>query len=117
MKVLVIGLNPSRLNGKSPTIKKLYKWLDCLNLDKVSFTNIYGSYDIDPLDQNNINVVKNCAKEYDKVLALGKMASHSLQTMDIPHFGLPHPSGLNRKLNDEKYIHDRLQACKNYLQE
>jgi hypothetical protein len=48
-----------------------------------------------------------------KVVALGKMASKRLP--DTPHFCLPHPSGLNRQLNDKEFVADRLQECYNYI--
>jgi hypothetical protein len=47
------------------------------------------------------------------VVALGNKASKALR--DIPHFKLPHPSGLNRQINDKNYINYQLLACKRYI--
>lgn len=114
MKVLVVGLNPSKKHGDSPSLKTLYKWLTYLDLPVVSFTNLYEGYDIDT-SKTQGQFIKSISKEYDKVLALGSIVSNCLRVLDVDHFRLPHPSGLNRQLNDEKFVHDQLEACKNYL--
>lgn len=115
MKILVIGLNPSRKHGKSPALKLLFQWFDELGINYASFTNLYEGYEIvgSPCQ---IDYIQSIFKDYDRVLALGQMVSDSLSRVDIHHFNLPHPSGLNRLLNDKKYVHETLMACKNYLQ-
>jgi hypothetical protein len=40
----------------------------------------------------------------DHIVALGDTASRALSLISQPHTKLPHPSGLNRKLNDPKVI-------------
>ena len=57
------------------------------------------------------------ARPYQRVLALGAFASSALGKLDIPHFQLPHPSPLNRKLNDPIYEKTVLRDCYNYLHE
>lgn len=115
MKVLVIGLNPSRLGKNSSAIRNLYKWLDELNVKVFSFTNLYEGYEIDET-RPQTESIREFAKSYDKILALGKVVSLHLDHLEINHFSLPHPSGLNRQLNDQKFIDERLEACKNYLE-
>ncbi len=112
MKVLVVGLNPSRKNGKSPTLKRLYTWLDTLNLPVVSFTNVYESYDIEETEPQDI---KSISKGYDKVIVLGARASNVVRNMDVDHYCLPHPSGRNLRTNDPIFIHQALEGCNNYL--
>lgn len=114
MKVLVVGLNPSRKGGSSPTLKRLYMWMDYLNLQYVSFINLYEGYEISESSCNSAKI-REYSKEYDKIISLGTSSSSALNRMDIDHFDLPHPSGLNRKLNDHNYVHERLELCKNYL--
>lgn len=114
MRVLVVGLNPSRKHGKSPTIKTLNKWLDALGLKTVSFINLYEGYEIDQ-GENQRDTIREMSKHYDKVLALGRDVSVALTGMAIDHYRLAHPSGLNRQINDPKYVHEMLEACKNYL--
>ncbi len=51
----------------------------------------------------------------DKVICLGKVAHKALQALGISHFEAPHPSGLNRKLNDKIYVDNMLNDMKEYL--
>jgi len=39
----------------------------------------------------------------------------TLKSLGCEHFLMDHPSGLNRKLNDEKYVKSILKACKDYI--
>lgn len=52
---------------------------------------------------------------FDKFVALGEYASGLLELMEIRHFKLPHPSGLNRKLNDQQELIRQLNLCRVYL--
>lgn len=114
MKILVVGLNPSRKHGKSPTIKHLNQWLKDLDAPMVSFVNLYEGYDI-KRTHPDANQIAEMSKGYNKILALGNAVSVTLLRLGISHYRLPHPSGLNRKLNDKRYVHEQLVACKNYL--
>lgn len=80
----------------------------------VSFINLYDGYG-NNYEYSNEKLIKNMVDQYDKVLTLGTRVDHSLGDMDVDHFPLPHPSGLNRQINDPKFVHERLEACKNYL--
>lgn len=51
----------------------------------------------------------------DKIVALGNAASKALKW--IPHFKLPHPSGLNRQLNNKSFVLAKLLECKKWLEE
>lgn len=114
MKVLVIGLNTSKKYGKSKSLKTLYNWLDVLDLHLVSFTNLYGGYAIKPSEKED-QFIQSISRDYDKIIALGDTVSNDLRRMGITHGYLPHPSGLNRKINNKKYVNERLEICKNYL--
>ena len=48
-------------------------------------------------------------------IALGNTASLRLTKMKIRHFKLPHPSGLNRLINNKEYILRQLNICKRYI--
>jgi hypothetical protein len=114
LKILVVGLNPSRKHGNSPSLKLLFKWFDELGIQYASFINLYEGYEING-SACQIEFIRDISKEYDRVLALGQTVSDHLSRVDVHHYSLPHPSGLNRLLNDKKYVHDQLEACKNYL--
>lgn len=53
--------------------------------------------------------------EQDKVIALGDKASKYLTQIGCEHFKLPHPSGRNLKLNDEKLVRNVLKQCKEFI--
>ena len=62
-------------------------------------------------DYESLKVTSN----YDKVIALGNVASNSLKKLNIDHFKMPHPSGLNRQLNDKEFEKTKIKECYNYL--
>ena len=45
---------------------------------------------------------------------LSRKDSLKLSKIGVEHFKLPHPSGLNRKLNDKKYVNKVLKECYEY---
>lgn len=116
--MLVLGLSPSkRLGKKSPTIRKLYDWLDVLGLDIVSFSNISSLMGSSAINVKDIDYkyVKEISKHYEKIITLGITSDRILNIMGIDHFSLPHPSGLNRQLNDSDFATNALKKCKDYL--
>lgn len=115
MKILVLGLTPSKHGGKSKTLETLWSWLDRLNVHYVSFDNIY--HDLEETDQQRCErIFFICQKfPYDKIITLGVAPSSYLRVLKIDHFPLPHPSGLNRKLNDPLYVQKQLDRAKDYL--
>ena len=114
--MLVLGLNPSRLGGiRCPTIKNLYKWLDELKLKTISFSNIYNELGKYSKQQINKDYLNEICPQYDKVLALGQTVGDVLVLLGVSHFRLPHPSGLNRQLNDQRFVHQTLRECNQYL--
>jgi hypothetical protein len=114
LKILVVGLNPSRKHGQSKTLVTLYKWLDRLNINMVSFVNLYEDYEPD-YSNSKIEYIKTISRDYTKIIALGNAPSSALHDMDINHFKLPHPSGLNRQINDPRFVDEQIVACKYYL--
>lgn len=51
------------------------------------------------------------------VVALGSFPSRVLSRLGVDHFTLPHPSGLNRKLNDPEYVEAMLKMCRDYIRD
>lgn len=118
MRVLVVGINPA--NG-SPKIKgalaRLAAWMDDVGVRHWSFTNCIftpGTYSFKDVDFDHLAY---CAAGYDKVVALGGFPSRALSELGINHHVLPHPSGLNRNLNDKEYERLRVKMCKEYIHE
>lgn len=112
MKVLVIGLSPSPLGGKSPSLKTLQSWMSSLGIHKYSFHNLYPTPD---RSKNNVDEIIQMTKDYDRVICLGAESSKVLYRFDVDHYKLPHPSPRNRQLNDERIIEQELKSCKEYL--
>lgn len=50
-----------------------------------------------------------------KIVALGNAAAEALERCGASYFKLPHPSGLNRQLNDKDFLKKRLLQCKEWL--
>lgn len=60
-------------------------------------------------------------KAYPKVIVLGENADNAWRSAcntlarNIPSFKLPHPSGLNRELNDKKKLSEALAKCRAFI--
>ena len=111
-KVIIVGQNPSAVE-KSGTFKKLDQWTAEWKLNSgYDFMNcsdeVGQKYTI---DYDSLKVTS----KYDKVIALGNVASNSLKKLNIDHFKMPHPSGLNRQLNDKEFEKKKIKECYNYL--
>jgi uracil-DNA glycosylase len=50
-----------------------------------------------------------------KIIALGKLASWAMDYTGQQFYELPHPSGLNRKVNDKDELKKTFALCKNWL--
>lgn len=116
-KVLVVGLNPSNrwLTGKiykNCTIDKLNFWMYQCGVDYYSFINTYDTPEKSNIDYS---MLRSVSKDYDKVIALGKEVSKTLDKARIKHFAMPHPSPRNRNLNDKTYEGLMILACNTYL--
>lgn len=88
--------------------KTLLDWIYKLDVS-VSRCLIHNAYNIKG-EAEIINVGSS-----DKVVALGENARDRLVELGIDHFALPHPSGMNRKLNDKKALDKLLSECKDWL--
>jgi hypothetical protein len=89
--------------------------MDALNIKYFSFVNCIsspGKYSKSDIEYEFLN---KCTREYDAVLALGNFPSEALTKINIKHFKLPHPSGLNRLLNDSNYELSVLNNCREYI--
>ena len=118
-KVLVIGINPSdkKVIAKNSTLHRLENWMDHLGLWVFSFINVIpepGCYKKEDIDYDRLRKV---CHGHNKILALGSFVSEALDKIEVPHYKLPHPSPLNRQLNDKQYEDQVLVECGKYLGE
>lgn len=51
-----------------------------------------------------------------KIVALGKTAAKALTLLRIPHYAMPHPSPVNRQLNNQQFIDSKMNGLIQYLQ-
>lgn len=115
MKVLILGSNPSKKGGHSPSIGKLKLWLDVLGLNIVSFCNVANTYGPVNLKDIKHDYLREICPRYDKIITLGKTANYAMVLMGFSHYSLPHPSGLNRQLNNSEFLNEKLKECRDYL--
>jgi len=118
VKVLFVASNPSTkspdntaLHPATRSRKILDRWISDMNIAPI-FINVCDekTYKNKPLSKQNIldNLnslqLKITNTKINTVVALGDTASLALSLIKQPHVKVPHPSGLNRKLNDDKEI-------------
>lgn len=114
--VVIVGQNPSaKDSGKNSTFDRLNSWADDLGISFFGFVNTSGK--VGSIKQSDVdldNLVKACYNAR-RVIALGNFASEALDRAGIRHFKMPHPSPLNRQINDKNFIDEQLSLCRDYL--
>jgi hypothetical protein len=114
-KPLFIGINPTKAQyRKGCAFFRLMDWIEEMDLGIVGFTNLssdpyWNKRSVDP------HFLIAGVREHTKVIALGGMVSKVLSDLNIDHYTLPHPSPLNRQINDKAFIKKKLEECRNYL--
>jgi hypothetical protein len=96
--------------------RMLLRWVGEMDLD-ITRIRMYNQSD-KPFDAFMSKLSLNRAVELNqiKVIALGNAAAEYLNTAGITSFyQLPHPSGLNRQLNDLRQLKKTLKECKEYV--
>jgi len=114
IKVVFVGDQPSKKNISSDIafvgatcFYRLIRWIKYIEPDYyITLNSVLNS------DLEKINVL---SENGFKVVALGNNAHKNLQHCGIEHFTLPHPSGLNRKINDDNYVKNVLELAKQYV--
>lgn len=117
-KIVVVLSNPShRSNG--PTMKTLYKWLDHLDLSIVSFANVSTKRTPNnrQLKKSEYELKNLCTQlsNYDRIISFGNTAKDAVDSIGMNHFNMPHPSPLNHKLNNTRFVLEQLEACYEYI--
>ena len=119
MNVLVFGLCPSIKptvgETRNATFKRLESWMDELGIKYFSFSNTFDYPAPPTLSKVDYKRLCTLCKDYDKIVALGGFVSSALNRIDVRHFPMPHPSPLNRRLNDRDYEIDMIDMCEAYI--
>ena len=113
-KIIFVGDEPGRLNLNkdiafvgAKSFETLISWIKTIQPDYYVCLNSHTPENLD-----KINALYNADF---KVVALGNKASNRLKKLNIEHYKLPHPSGLNRQLNDVAKLNLDLKHCKYYI--
>ena len=69
-----------------------------------------------PALENHIEFMHYKSKCNIKLVAVGKTAHKALTLLRLPHFEMPHPSPVNRQLNDKEFIKSKLNKLSQYIQ-
>ena len=113
--ILIVGQNPSSAKKakKNDSLDRLLDWCTAWKLDKWDFMNCSD----EPGDKYTIDFdrLKDAGQQFDKIIALGNVASNALKKVGVDHFKMPHPSPLNRQLNDKQFEKTMIEECYNYI--
>jgi uracil-DNA glycosylase len=132
-KVMLVGSNPSVRSSTSiafsPCTKSgrlVEEWL--LPFEKLISSRVRINVYDKPTENNRplkaeeiksgcINL-KNAIATFqpDVIVAFGKTAARALTLLGFEHYEMPHPSGLNRQLNDPTYLEEKLKGLEALLQ-
>lgn len=130
MKILIVGSNPSRksadLTPFHPSTKSrqvLDQWFDGVE-GEFTYINVVDQPTVDnkPLKMSDIKLVipaldhKIKSHKADRIITVGKTATKALSMTEYDFLEAPHPSGLNRKLNDETYVKNMKDTLRRYCE-
>lgn len=128
LKILFIGSNPSHKAASNDAFTEdtssgriLRSWIHGIE-GEILFENIVSQKTENnrPLNQNEMTLAQVSLLERinrinpDRLVALGKSAASVLAKLNLKFLEMPHPSGLNRKLNDKAYVEAMISALKEY---
>lgn len=120
MRLLIVGMNPSNTPErvkvrKNSTLDRLNRWMDFAGVKHYSFINVVEQRGKVSHKDVDYDFLKTVTGDYKYILALGGFASKALCNVKVSHFKLPHPSPLNRVLNDKNKEALYLMAFKDYI--
>lgn len=126
--ILFLGSNPSTSASSADPFttdtasgRLLRQWVVGIKGD-ILFDNISSQKTPDnrPMTKAEISAAlasldqKIDAIKPDKIVALGVAAASALRQLEYEFFQMPHPSGMNRKLNDKQYVEQKLAELRNF---
>ena len=81
------------------------QWMDYIGIRHYSFVNLSSDPNWDfrftSIEKQFIIQVLN---QHDKIVCWGDRAALYVKRLGFQCFTVPHPSGLNRKINDREYV-------------
>lgn len=115
VRVLFVGDRPSKDNLSSRAFigsrsgTTLMEWITRMGIDEDSYMAINRT------DEFFVACAKSFQNQGKPIISLGNNAHKALLKAGLFHYCLPHPSGLNRKNNDKKFVDVSLKRCKRYI--
>lgn len=103
----------------TPSYKTLLEWIYRMDID-IRQVGLKNAYDIDGEESTGLFPIIPSSKSL-RVIVLGQAAKKRIDDFNrlpirpIKYFYLPHPSGLNRELNDKKKLSQMLTRCRNFV--
>lgn len=135
--IVFLGSNPSHAANSSAAFcastksgQTIRSWIAKLGLiaTRTSFYNVANRRTPKnrPLNKKEIKVaapgikthieyLEMLYKEKIHVVAVGKTAVEAMKLLDMPFYEWPHPSGLNRQLNEPGFIEEKIKGLQEYL--
>jgi hypothetical protein len=123
VKTLFLAQNPklpsnvdSPLDGTASG-RTVRAWLRILGLAPSDVLILNASKKLGKVCATDYDIagVSLALKECTRFVALGAYAQGLLERLGVPCFVLPHPSGLNRRLNDREELQSQLALCRLYV--
>lgn len=116
VKVVIVGDAPS---SKNVNANIAFVGAKCFNTVVSWIKHLSPDYYVcvNSDDDNNLSNIQSLAQDNFKIVALGNNAAGRLASKKINFFKMPHPSGLNRQLNDKDYIDKVLKDCYAYVRD
>lgn len=110
--LLIVGESPAKADpegvlANSQSGRRLEKWLDYLGVDLLYRVEKVNAYDA----EGKAADLTEKLQSVDAVLALGTKAEKVCKRERTDTICLPHPSGLNRRLNDQAWLESRLNQA------
>ena len=116
INLTIVGHSPGRAGSpeKSKTIQRVKRWLNQHELYEYDWYNLVD-YHAPKLKLKEATLESKIIEPYNKVIALGNLASQWLTKNNINHLKVPHPSGLNRQWNNPETENITINKIKQYL--
>jgi uracil-DNA glycosylase len=127
MELLVfVGSNPSNASStesafheSSKSFKILNEWIKDIKGEK-KYVNVSNEktesnrpLKVSEIKSNLPRLLQDIAQA-NKVIALGKTAAKAVSMLGIDFYEMPHPSGLNRLLNDPEYVKEKIKGLQTF---
>lgn len=68
-----------------------------------------------PMLQRAVEWEKSFQRKDIYLVAVGKTAQQALTLLRLPFYAMPHPSGLNRQLNDPQFVEEKINGLKKFF--